>query len=133
MNRLIGHIESIKVNKSLIHVRVRLKSTSLSAIVIDSGLDLDYLKLGSSVQAIFKETELIIGKGVHHAISLQNKLVGKIHHIENGEILSKVTVNTEEGLISSIITVNAVKQLELKVGTEVTAMIKTNEMMISSC
>lgn len=133
MNRLNGHIESVKINKSLIHVKVRLKETYLSAIVIDSSSDLDYLTPGSKVEAIFKETELIIGRGFQHDISLQNKLKGKIHQIENGEILSKVTVQTAEGLISSIITVNAVNQLSLAIGTEVTAMIKTNEMMISPC
>jgi molybdopterin-binding protein len=40
-------------------------------------------------------------------------------------------MTTSVGIISSIITTNAVKQLELKEGVAVTAMVKTNEILIS--
>ena len=64
-------------------------------------------------------------------ISLRNKFEGVIENLESNELLSKLKIKTTVGTISSIITTNAVKQLELKVGSEVTAMIKTNEIIIS--
>jgi molybdate transport system regulatory protein len=45
--------------------------------------------------------------------------------------LSKIVVESSVGNITSIITSNAVEQLQIKVGSQVTAMIKTNEIMLS--
>lgn len=131
MNIFTGIIDAIKVQGCLSLVKVNVGPTLLSAIVIDTPETAPYLQTGQSIQAIFKETEVIIGKGDQHHISLQNKLVGQVQAIESGELLSKVTVETQVGLVTSVITTNAVRQLQLDVGTEVVAMIKTNEVMLS--
>ena len=103
----------------------------MSAIVIDTPETAPYLKIGNFITVVFKETEVIIGKWNTYEISLRNKFEGTIDFIESGELLSKLTISTLVGKIKSIITTNAVKQLNLEIGTEVTAMIKTNEIMIS--
>ena len=131
MNTLVGKIENVTVNGSLSLIQVMVQQNLMSAIVIDTPKTALYLKKGNNVKVIFKETEVIIGKGTAHQISLQNKLTGKIAHIESGELLSKLTLETSAGKITSIITTNAVVNLKLKVGDEVTAMIKTNELMLS--
>ena len=131
MNTLVGKIENVTVNGSLSLIQVMVQQTLMSAIVIDTPKTASYLKKGNNIKVIFKETEVIIGKGTAHQISLQNKLTGKIAHIESGELLSKLTLETSAGKITSIITTNAVVNLKLKVGDEVTAMIKTNELMLS--
>ena len=131
MNTIKGKITSIDVNGSMSLVGINANDVPLKAIVIDTPESATYLKTGNAVKVIFKETEVIIGKGAEHRISLRNKFVGKIHEIEKGELLSKLIVNTAAGKITSIITTNAVQQLQLNIGDEVTAMIKTNEMMLS--
>ena len=131
MNLLKGTIASINVNGSLSLVRIDVNQIMLTAIVIDTPETASYLKIGNVVNVIFKETEVIIGKGTEHHISLRNKLVGLIEQIDSGELLAKITMNTAAGKVTSIITSNAVRQLQLKTGEEVTAMIKTNEMMLS--
>ena len=131
MNILKGEIESVSVKNSLSLVKIRSSNIPLSVIVIDTPESAPYLKAGNMVKVIFKETEVIIGKNTSHEISLQNKLTGKITSIDSGELLSKLNINTNAGKVISVITSNAVKQLELEVGSMVTAMIKTNEMMLS--
>lgn len=131
MNILKGKIEAITVNGSLSLVHVKVKDTRLSAIVIDTPETVSYLKIGHSIDVIFKETEVIIGMGVEHQISLQNKLEGTVQSIESGSLLSKLILDTQAGQVTSIITTNAVKQLGLQTGSQITAMIKTNEMMLS--
>ena len=131
MNILKGKIEAITVNGSLSLVHVKVKDTRLSAIVIDTPETASYLKIGHSIDVIFKETEVIIGMGVEHQISLQNKLEGTVQSIESGSLLSKLILDTQAGQVTSIITTNAVKQLGLQTGSQITAMIKTNEMMLS--
>ena len=131
MNILKGKISSIKVNGDLSIVKVNLGHTTFSTILIDTPNTADYLKLDNEVSVIFKETEVILGVGDMSGISLRNKLVGKVISIESDMLLSKVTINTDLGPITSIITSNAVTQLKIVEGLEVSAMIKTNELMLS--
>jgi len=131
MNILKGKIASIKVNGDLSIVKVDLGHTIFSTILIDTPATADYLKLDNEVKVIFKETEVILGVGDMSGISLRNKLVGKVSSIESDQLLSKVTIKTDLGLVTSIITSNAVAQLKIVEGLEVSAMIKTNELMLS--
>ena len=131
MNILKGKIAEIKVNGDLSIVRVKVGSELFSSILIDTPDTLEYLNIGNEVKVIFKETEVILGVGDMSGISLRNKLKGKVSHIESDTLLSKVSVETEVGLITSIITSNAVKQLDIKNNMELTAMIKTNELILA--
>jgi molybdopterin-binding protein len=133
LNILTGHIDSIKENQSLSHISIDVNGEKLSAILMFTPSENASLKIGKKVEAMFKETEVIIGKGDKMQISLRNQLKGIIQQIENGDILSKVSVQTNAGLVHSLITVNAVNQLDLTIGSEVYAMIKTNEMMVTIC
>ena len=131
MNVLKGKISGIKVNGDLSIVKVDLGGTIFSTILIDTPETADYLRIDKQVKVIFKETEVILGVGDMSGISLRNKLVGVVQQIESDELLSKVTIKTDLGFITSIITSNAVKQLKIVEGLELSAMIKTNELMLS--
>ena len=131
MNILKGHIDSIKVNGDLSIVKVRVGSSVFSTILIDTPETAPYLFVDNEVKIIFKETEVILGVGDMSGISLRNKMKGKVSHIESDTLLSKVSIDTEMGTITSIITSNAVKQLQIVQDMELTAMVKTNELMLS--
>lgn len=131
MNILKGHIAEIKVNGDLSIVRVNVGGSIFSTIVIDTPETASFLKLSNEVKIIFKETEVIIGVGDMSGISLRNKIVGTVSRIDADILLSKLTLTTDLGEISSIITSNAVEQLKIKLGMEVTAMVKTNELILS--
>lgn len=131
MNILKGKIEEINVNGDLSIVKIIVGKIRFSTIVIDTPETASFLQLNSPVKVIFKETEVIIGVGDMSGISLRNKLIGKVISIESDKLLSKLIIDTEVGEITSIITSNAVNQLKIKIGLEVTAMIKTNELMLS--
>jgi molybdate transport system regulatory protein len=131
MNVLTGNIEKLTVSGSLTLVNILVQNISISAIVIDTPETATYLTIGNSINVVFKETEVIIGKGNTDGISMRNKFNGIVEKVESKELLSKLSIATSVGTISSIITTNAVKQLELKEGVAVTAMVKTNEILIS--
>jgi len=131
MNVLKGHIQKIVVEGSLSLVHIRVHNVVLTSIVIDKPGQAPYLNQDSAVDVIFKETEVIIGKGHEHAISMQNKLKGHVLTIKKEKLLSKIRVETEAGEISAVITTDAVHQLKLHEGSEITALIKTNEIMLA--
>jgi molybdate transport system regulatory protein len=131
MNILKGKIEAIDVNGDLSIVKVRVGDTSFSSIMIDTPVTAPYLQINNSIRVIFKETEVIIGIGSVDGISLRNKMVGEVISIASDKLLSKLMIKTKVGEITSIITTNSVRRLKIKIGTEVTAMIKTNELILS--
>ncbi len=131
MNNLKGKIKEIIVHGDLSIVSIKVGNINFSSIVIDTPLTDDYLVKGNEVNIIFKETEVIIGIGSVDGISLRNKLFGQVVSIASDILLSKLVIQTEVGNITSIITSKSVKRLKIVVGTKLTAMIKTNELMLT--
>ena len=133
MNSLKGKITDIKVSGNMSLVSISVGQLEFKSIVIETPETLAYLVEGGDIMVLFKETEVIIGTGENLTISLRNKMPGKIVELEVGTLLAKLIIETSEGNIISLITANAVSNLDLKVGSEVYAMVKTNEILLSEC
>lgn len=131
MNRLNGKIISIRVEEHLSLITIEAGGFTLKSIVIGTPVDTSYLEEGRSVKVLFKETEVIIGKSADSAISVQNKLPCVITNIESGSLLSRIHLKSPAGELTSLITSDAVRQLNLRNGEHVVAMVKTNEVMLS--
>ncbi len=112
-------------------VEVKVCDTLLKVITIDTPRSASELVEGNSVTIFFKETEVIIGKGKSLPVSLPNQLPGNITTIIRGLLLSKVGVDTDVGELYAIIPTESIERLALKVGDEICAMVKINEMMLS--
>ncbi|WP_243346851.1 molybdopterin-binding protein [Parabacteroides sp. FAFU027] len=64
-------------------------------------------------------------------LSARNKIKGTIEEIVLGAVMAKVKVNIGGGnTVSSLISVESVDDLKLKVGDEVYAIVKSTEVMI---
>jgi molybdopterin-binding protein len=63
-------------------------------------------------------------------ISGRNQLKGKILEINLGDILAQVTVQVGDNLIDAVITRRSVEALALKVGDQVSALVKATDVMI---
>lgn len=64
-------------------------------------------------------------------ISARNQLKGIIREIKPGVVTAKLTIDIGGGnLLSSVITMDSIDDLNLKVGDEVYAIIKSTEVMI---
>ncbi|MDY0117704.1 MAG: TOBE domain-containing protein [Sulfurimonadaceae bacterium] len=64
-------------------------------------------------------------------ISAKNQLQGRITSMKMGEVNCEVVIDIgAKQTITSVITVGAAKELGLKVGLEVTALIKANDVLV---
>ena len=64
-------------------------------------------------------------------ISARNKIKGKIQEITLGSVMAKVKIDIGNGnVISSVITIESVTDLDLKAGDDVYAIVKSTEVMI---
>ena len=65
------------------------------------------------------------------AINVRNQFKGRVKSITTGPVVSEIEVDTPAGIVSSVITTSSVKNLELKVGVEVIALVKATEVSIA--
>lgn len=64
-------------------------------------------------------------------ISARNQLKGTVKSIKVGTVMAEVVVKVGEVEIVAVITKDAVKNLRLKKGDEVTALVKATEVLIA--
>lgn len=64
-------------------------------------------------------------------INARNQFKGTIRDIVLGPVVSEVEVETPFGIVTSVITTRSVKDLDLKVGAEVLALVKSTEVSIA--
>jgi len=65
------------------------------------------------------------------AINVRNQFKGVIKEILLGEVVSEIDVQTASGIVTSVITTRSVKELELVIGSEVIAFVKSTEVSIA--
>ena len=65
------------------------------------------------------------------AINVRNQFRGVIKEILIGEVLSEIDVQTASGIVTSVITTRSVRDLELAVGSEVIAFVKSTVVSIA--
>ncbi|NJK95011.1 MAG: TOBE domain-containing protein [Bacteroidetes bacterium] len=64
-------------------------------------------------------------------ISARNKIKGKIKDIKLGSVMAKIAIEITDGtIVNSVITVDSVEDMKLKVGDQVFAIVKSTEVMI---
>ena len=131
MNKIPGEIASIISEGHLSLVGIKVQDFIFSAIIVDTPSTASFLAAGNPVNVIFKENEVVIASSFSGQISMQNKLDCVITAIETGKLFSSITLAFGSFKIVSIITAMATKQMNLKAGDRVTAMIKTNEISLS--
>jgi molybdopterin-binding protein len=71
-----------------------------------------------------------MGAGLEHVISGRNQLVGRIIKLQTVGLLTKVVLDVGGQSITSIITSDASRDLDLKLGETAAALIKATEVMI---
>lgn len=132
MNSFTGRISDIQISGAISIISVEMDADILlKSIVVETPQTAKYLQIDNSIKVLFKETEVVLGKDMAHAISLQNRIKGTIVGIEKGVLISKIKIKSAIGCIESIISTNALETLQFKEGSKAVAMIKLNEIMLS--
>ena len=97
--------------------------------------------LGRSLLVEYKQAESYLGQVLSAQgqlevkslkLSARNQFKGKVIAVEKGVITAKVKVEVKMPVtITAVITKDAVEDLDLKVGDEVTAIVKSTEVMVA--
>jgi len=65
------------------------------------------------------------------SISARNQLKGKITEVISGDVMTHLTIRVGQNLIESVITSKSAKEMKLKKGDSVVAVVKATEVMVS--
>ena len=65
------------------------------------------------------------------SINARNQFQGKVKEIILGPVVAEVDVETPFGIVTSVITTRSVKELQLQVGSDVIAFVKSTEVSIA--
>jgi molybdate transport system regulatory protein len=132
-NMLEGTISEGKKGQVVTVIKLMLPSgATLSSIITNDSADHLGLKSGVKAHAIIKASSVIIGKGVAGGnISARNIIKGKVQKVKEGMVMAEITLDLGGGsTITSTISDESVKRMELKAGDEAFAIIKATSVMI---
>jgi molybdate transport system regulatory protein len=131
-NQLFGKIGDIKKSNVSAEISIVLKSgvVLVSTITNEATEELG-LEVGDEVVAIIKASSVMLTTILDLEASARNKLQGVITDVKKGAINSQVSIDIgDNDMVVSTITTGAVETLDLKVGTKVCALIKSNNILI---
>jgi molybdate transport system regulatory protein len=90
----------------------------------------EYTRLEGCLSEFLADTKFVEVKGLK--LSARNRLKGKVTAVEKGVITAKVKIQIKvPAVVTAVITKEAVEDLDLKVGDEVEAIVKSTEVMIA--
>jgi molybdate transport system regulatory protein len=132
-NVLSGEVKSLTrgaVNAEV--VLVLQGGEIITSIITNHSADSLELTKGKKAFAIVKASEVMIGKGLENArLSARNILDGKVVHLALGAVNSEVVVSLPGGTeVVASITKASVEALELRVGDQVSAVVKASNVLI---
>ena len=127
MSKLIATIKKINSIDNLNIVEFEFLGTTLKMMSLDLSSN---IQIGKKVRLSVKPTNISIAKNFTGEISLSNQLVAIIQNIENGKLLSSISLKISDFLLESIITVDSSKRMNLQIGDEVKILIKASNLSI---
>ncbi len=131
-NQLAGTISAIQEGDIEAEIMVALNDNASIAISSNSHEHSENkLKIGDSVILNIKPSSIIICKDKNIQTSARNKLFGPIVRLVENEVNSEVIVDIgSEKSLFCVITNRSIKELELKIGTEVADIFKASTEVI---
>jgi molybdate transport system regulatory protein len=131
-NQINAKIEKIDIGEvnSQLYLKLKSNNSLVSVITQTAVLNLD-LKENDEVIAIFKSSNVLLMTDTSLNISARNKIDGIIEYINKGDVNSEVVIDIgNEDKIASVITTTSLENLKLKKGSQVSAIIKSSDVMI---
>ena len=128
MNQITAQVQEIQSVQNLNILTLTCKDTPLKMTTLDLN---ETITKESQVVLTCKPTSVAIGKNIQGELSFSNQLHVKIISLEVGQLLCALKLQFEEFVLESIITTDSQKSMQLQVGDEVIALIKSTDLSIA--
>lgn len=131
-NQIAGTIANIRTGTAMSVISVSANGHTIVSAITNQAVQALGLKQNDSVIALVKATEAFIAKGDAGAmkVSARNKVSGRVTDIRKGSAMASVNVDAGELKLTTAITSQAVEDLQLKQGDQVTTFFKATGVML---
>ncbi len=121
-----------KVVKGHIHANVQIlwKSIPLSVVITTASCEDMHLSEGDSITVLIKGTDVMLAKSFSGMISARNRVSGIVKQIIEGDVVSKVFVESQGEMLHAVITNTSLKEMDINEGNEITAIVKSTELIL---
>ena len=121
-----------KVVKGHIHANVQIlwKSIPLSVVITTASCEDMHLSEGDTITVLIKGTDVMLAKSFSGMISARNRVSGIVKQIIEGDVVSKVFVESQDEMLHAIITNTSLKEMDVREGNEITAIVKSTELIL---
>ncbi|EDP2654687.1 TPA: molybdenum-pterin-binding protein [Campylobacter jejuni] len=130
MNLIKGQIYELLNQEDIVIVKILSKEVIFSVLMLELK-SLENLKIGVSVELLFKEHELCFSAS-KTLLSVENSFLAKITKIKKGELLYQVFFDFKGNELSSIITKEKALELEICKNQEWLCFVKANDIVLRS-
>ena len=127
MSQFVATIKEIQSIDNLNIVEFDFCGLTLKMMSLDLNAD---VQVGKKVKLSVKPTNISIAKNLIGEISLSNQIVATIENLENGQLLSSISLKVHNTILESIITVDSSKRMNLQKDDIVTILIKASDLSI---
>lgn len=125
MNTLTASVTSMDISNNLCALHTMVGNDTFELILVENPSFIQ----GDNVTLVFKETEVILLKFTLLTSSANvNKAI--IKNIDEGIVLTSISLSYHESIIVSLITTSAFKRLELRIDDEVLWMVQPSEISL---
>lgn len=125
MNWLVGKIVSQQIAQGIAFIKVEGDGFSLGVMSLGGEW-----RDGESVRACFKESDVMIAHKQSFQISARNKFLCLVTGISENGILARVEFDFLGRKICSLISYEALRELNVRVGEEFFWFVKSNEIIL---
>ncbi|GAA7259322.1 hypothetical protein HpCK38_17060 [Helicobacter pylori] len=125
MNKLFGTVISFKEAQGIAFVKVDVKGFIVSVMSLGGGW-----KIGEGVGVYFKESDVMVAHRESHRLSARNKFLSSVVSVSENGVLARIEFEFAQERICSLISSEAYRELEIKVGQEFLWFVKSNEILL---
>lgn len=130
MNKLVGRVTATQSSGNISIIKVLVGEDTFSAIILECGRESSSYRKDDAVTLLFKETEVGLAKNLSGLISFRNRFMGKIKKIDEGQLLTRVTLAYQDRFVQAVITTQAAVEMALREKEQVEWMVKTSEVTL---
>ena len=128
MSTLIAAIQKIQTVENLNIVTFSFHGNALKMMSLDLS---DTMQVGTKVRLRIKPTAVASAKNFSGELSYSNQLSARVKSMENGVLLSSITLILHNTLLESIITKESAVKMNLHVNDEVSVLINASDLSIA--
>ena len=128
MNSIGATITAIQAIENLHIVTCKAQDSSLTLLSLDLA---PKIQKGTKVKLAVKATNIALSLHSNAVNSFENRFEAEISKIDNGKLLSNVTLHALETELEALITLNAVKRMQLQENDTVVVLINASDLYIA--